>query len=286
MSNVVKAKVKRYSKKIKNRSKNAKEPYRITETVNIGLSKSCTFKDEEDVYVLDEDTYEKLNNTSDILKEKDDILKEKDNNIHDLETKINELEIKLKDYEEIKVNTPPPKQEDSSEKITIINLMQEINERNQQLYQVDRNINKAIDMVINSTITAAQESFKDSVNSIIKNIVLDNERAVDLRNEKIANFIKESTDKVNNEMNSMNIIKLIRTYRNFNFDISTEEIEKPVRFEVDISPIENLNLNVDTTNIKKNLELEDLSKLWIETNLDDINDARLIESDDFNSNNE
>ena len=279
MSNVVKAKVKRYSKKIKNRSKNAKEPYRITETVNIGLSKSCTFKDEEDVYVLDEDTYEKLNNTSDIIKEKDE-------NIHDLETKINELEIKLKDYEEIEVNTPPPKQEDSSDKITIINLMQEINERNQQLYQVDRNINKAIDMVINSTITAAQESFKDSVNGIIKNIVLDNERAVDLRNEKIANFIKESTDKVNNELNSANIIKLIRKYRNFNFDISTEEIEKPVRFEVDISPIENLNLNVDTSSIKKNLELEDLSKLWIETNLDDINDARLIESDDFNSNNE
>ncbi len=280
MSNVVKAKVKRYSKKIKNRSKNAKEPYRITETVNIGLSKSCSFKDEEDVYVLDEDTYEELNNASDIIKEKED-------NIQDLEMKINEMEMKIKDLEEKEVETtPPPKQEDTSDKITIINLMQEINERNQQLYQVDRNINKAIDMVINSTITAAQKSFKDSVNTIIKNIVLDNERAVDLRNEKIANFIKDSVDSVNDELNSANIFTLIRKYHNFNFDISTEEIEKPVRFEVDIAPLENLNLNVDTSGIKQDLELDDLSNLWIETNLDDISDARLIESDDFNSENE
>ena len=265
MSNVIKAKVKRYSKKIKNRSKNAKEPYRITETVNIGLSKSCSFKDEEDVYVMDTETYEEFNNTVDILNKKKDY--------------INELERKIQDLESKQINEN--KKEDTSDKITIINLMQEINDRNQQLYQIDKNINKAIDDVINTTIKAAQESYKNTANTVIKNIVSDNERAVDLRNEQLSKYIKESTNKVNDELNNSNIFKLIRNYRKFDFDIPTDEIEKPVRFEVDISPLENLNLNIDTHEIKKNLKIENLSKLWIETNLDDINDARLIESKDI-----
>lgn len=43
--------VKRYIRKIKNKSKNI-EPYRTTETVNIGLSKTSEFKDNENIIVI------------------------------------------------------------------------------------------------------------------------------------------------------------------------------------------------------------------------------------------
>lgn len=247
--------VKRYTKKIKNKSKNAKEEYRTVETVNIGLSKYSEFKDNEEVAILSLNDYQQLLSTA------------------------NETET---------VAVTDVDMTQNSDKLEIIRLHEEINRlqtiinnRNELLISANDNVDKLMDEVLLAVTgecnSLMEDNFRDNkerLKEFIKSII-NLYQTIERDNIRIAGELDDQVKEFNQELANTSLWKLWRNKRKLHLPLSTDELKQPVKKLEDLKLLDidlatervlkkaSFNIAVDKSEIKRNNI--DFLELYIKT---------------------
>lgn len=252
-----KAKVKRYKRKVKSKTKNNKEQFRIVETVNIGLSKSSEFEDMEEVTII------KTNDFNKIL-EYETELKNKDKEISILKNELNKLS---------NVHVQNNTKNDNK----LFELLEIINNRNELILKSEKTINRGIDDLLKE-ISIQQnklnnKQYEESKNKLRKSF---NTYLISIE-DILFNEINENLNKKIKDMNRIDLLKSLFS-KKINLNISkddlinsTEKDNKMNNFSIDM--IINNSLikqnDVNFLELKNRFINYDLNELYIKYNLDD-----------------
>lgn len=257
-----KGKIKRYTKKIKNTSKNAKTKYRTVETVNIGLSKYSKFQDNQNIIILKEDDFNKILTDLENLKAGDN---EKENINH---------------AENIAIET---------DKIKIIQLQEEINRlkdiinnSNELLLGANNSLDKLLDTIIslvaNEYLSLFDENLKENQGKLKEfiNSVINLYQSIEDDNIRIAKDLEQQVKEFNNDLASKSVWNIWRNKKDINLKLATDELKQPIKkvddlklLDVDLATeiLEKPNFNkiaIDKIQIKESNNI-DFLELYIKT---------------------
>lgn len=195
--------VKRYTKKIKNTSKNAKTKYRTVETVNIGLSKFTEFQDGDEVAILKLEDYKKLTEQEQENNNKQPII------IDDNKNQVIKLQEEINNLKDI------------------------INNRNELLLSASKNVNNLIDELLAETqqeyknlVIANEKENKLRLKEFINSIIRLYENTVKT-NQAVASEIQELEEKHNQELKEAGLFKLWRNRQDYKINIPTSKLKEP-----------------------------------------------------------
>lgn len=245
------------------------------------IVKSEGFEDSEKLIRKNQELNEELEYQKNKVKEYKRKLDEKDENILKLINKIESLRESNASHDGAYFEH---KYMDTLEYVE--QLKDEINYHNQLLFNAQLKISGNIDKIVNETVSQANQvisevhdsnckSFDDALEEVGINITK--------HNKCLANNIQQEVKKQNKELHEMSLWDLIFHRKDFNFSINTEDLDEDVntKFKSPYNLFEKPKFELDSNKIKKDYDLYDFHKLWIETKKNNEFQKNLIDTKDI-----
>lgn len=197
------ANIKRYIKNTQYTTKDNEKRKRTIETVTIkGLKKSSKFKDNEPIIIINENDFNQMQTELKQLREQNNEL------INNIQTE----------------NEP----EKATSNIKLLELYEQINNKNELLFNASNNYNNVIDLIIKEL----NKEYKALINKSFE----DNKKALDLylkeleqKNKELINNVIEDINKdltsFNNEFNNIGFISLYKKRHDININLNLDRLE-------------------------------------------------------------
>lgn len=153
-------------------------------------------------------------------------------------------------------------------------LRDQVNQRNELLFGAQTNILNTIDGIINETVEKANKIIAENnqenqliMNSTIKDI----QNKYDQRDLYTSRTIEDTVNNLNKELRNISFWKLFRNRKKIELKVDVSDLKESI-------PIDNKklltksNIQISSSEIKKNHKVYDLKQLWIDTTKDDDED--------------
>lgn len=229
------ANIKRYIKNTQYKTKDNETRKRTIETISVkGLKKSSKFKDNEPIIIINENDF---NNMQTELKQ----LREQNQKL------INNIQTETK-----------PETTETTSNIKLLELYEQINNKNELLFNANNNYNNVLDLIINelskeynNLIMETSKANKKALELFLKDLEIKNNELIN----NAVNDINRQLTEINKEFNNIGFISLYRKRKQININLDLKPLENNNIFGSGIA-INNLIMdpnfnNIDIGNIKE-----------------------------------
>lgn len=235
-----------------------RENKKVTQVGVSGLSVHSKFSDDEEIYILSKDEVTQLENQ----------LTSKDDKIQELENQLKEAKLKLENLESV---TPEPIPEPPKYINKVIDLQEEINNRNELLFNTQNTIN-----TIFTEVNTANNTSKDNLISLLSELQGQVNTIIDLAKE-----LPKQADGINQQVKAMNWFKYAVSKNKINIvldkDILNEVMAKLTEFtSKDIVQMANQLI----TPVEIQTDKLDLTELYISIDSDKSSNEIVINTPD------
>lgn len=159
-------------------------------------------------------------------------------------------------------------------------LRDQVNQRNELLFGAQTNILNTIDDIINDTVEKANKIIAENnqenqliMNSAIKDI----QNKYDQRDLYTSKAIEDSVDDLNEELRNISFWKLFRNRKKIELKVDVSDLKESIPINDSKKLLIKSNIQISSSEIKKNHKVYDLKQLWIDTTKDDEDDNKPID---------
>lgn len=232
---------------IRHYTRNDKKNNRIIKSVEVrGLKNTTKFKDNEKIIIISENDFNNLTNELNQMQTTNKELTNELNNMdYNKSHQTNQLYNKLLD------------------------LMETINNRNELLLNANDNLNYMLDAIIkdienefNIIIDANHKEIKDKLETFLKSVIDKANETQTSQSNKIINECENQIKDINDNLNNMSFIDLLRHRKHFNFNIDADKL-KDINTPINSNE---LNYNIASDNILIKPDLKKLDHVKIKEN--------------------